>query len=126
MLEPVQQAKLMVAAFPFPLDTLAICSVIYSEEARSEQQVNGHVAFLSQLPHDSPFQALAPNRLNTQLGRQRSGKLPQESPFQAPASLNTQLGRQRSAQLPQDTSFGALAPASLDPELGRQRSAQLP
>ena len=55
----------MVACFPFALDTLAICSAINNYEARPHHRVMGDVAFLAQLPQDSPFQSLAPNSLNT-------------------------------------------------------------
>ena len=65
MLEPVQQAKLMVASFPFALDTLAICSLIADEE-NSLTMLNGGLALLSQLPSDSPFRALTPNSAQLQ------------------------------------------------------------
>ena len=65
VLEPVQQAKLMVAAFPFALDSLAICSLIFDEE-NSLGMLKGNMALLRQLPSDSPFQALTPNSAPTQ------------------------------------------------------------
>lgn len=60
VLEPVQQAKLMVTSFPFALDTLAICSLI-ANERDSLSMLNGNLALISQLPSDSPFRALTPN-----------------------------------------------------------------
>lgn len=56
VLEPVQQAKLMVASHPFALDTLAICSAIGSQE---EEPISTCSAFMSQLPCNSAFQSLA-------------------------------------------------------------------
>lgn len=62
VLEPVQQARLMVAAYPFALDLLAICSII-ADSGHSLGMLNGSLALLSQLPQDSPFQALTPNQV---------------------------------------------------------------
>ena len=61
VLEPVQQARLMVASYPFALDLLAICSII-AETSSSLGMLNNSLALLSQLPQDSPFQALTPNQ----------------------------------------------------------------
>lgn len=61
VLEPVQQAKLMVAAHPFALDLLAICSIV-AENSSSFSVLSNSLALLSQLPQDSPFQALTPNK----------------------------------------------------------------
>ncbi len=60
VLEPVQQARLMVASYPFALDLLAVCSIVADTE-RHSGMLNGNQRLLSQLPQDSPFQALTPN-----------------------------------------------------------------
>lgn len=63
VLEPVQQAKLIVASHPFALDLLAICSVI-AIQGGSLGMLNSNLALLSQLPPDSPFHALTLSRAN--------------------------------------------------------------
>lgn len=50
----------MVASYPFALDNLAICSLV-SESSQSMEMLSNSLALLSQLPQDSPFQALTPN-----------------------------------------------------------------
>lgn len=60
VLEPVQQAKLMVAAYPLALDLLAICSTIKGS-GNNFGATGNSLALLSQLPPDSPFQALGPH-----------------------------------------------------------------
>ncbi len=65
VLEPVQQARLMVASYPFALDLLAVCSIVADAE-RHSGMLNGNQRLLSQLPQDSPFQALTPNHATQQ------------------------------------------------------------
>ena len=50
----------MVASYPFALDLLAVCSIVADAE-RHSGMLSGNQQLLSQLPHDSPFQALTPN-----------------------------------------------------------------
>lgn len=52
----------MVASYPFALDLLAVCSIVADAERHSHSgMLNGNQQLLSQLPQDSPFQALTPN-----------------------------------------------------------------
>lgn len=57
----MQKARLIVAAYPFALDNLAICSLV-SESSQSLGMLNNSLALLSQLPQDSPFQTLTPSQ----------------------------------------------------------------
>ena len=64
ILTPLQQAKMQVASYPWPTDSLAICGIV-AEETRLAGQ-GGQVpvqedfmALLTGLPDKSPFRALA-------------------------------------------------------------------
>ena len=63
ILTPLQQARMQVAAYPWPTDSLAICSIVAEETGQAGQLAqpgqDDFMALLTGLPDRSPFRALA-------------------------------------------------------------------
>ena len=63
ILTPLQQARMQVAAYPWPTDSLAICSIVAVETGQAAQIAepgqDDFMALLMGLPNRSPFRALA-------------------------------------------------------------------
>ena len=63
ILTPLQQARMQVAAYPWPTDSLAICSIVAVETGQAAQHAepgqDDFMALLMGLPDRSPFRALA-------------------------------------------------------------------
>lgn len=64
ILTPLQQARMQVASYPWPTDSLAICNIVAEESSHMGQGGQQHgqadfMALLTGLPDRSPFRALA-------------------------------------------------------------------
>ena len=64
ILTPLQQARMQVAAYPWPTDSLAICGIVAAETGLAGQDwpvpvQDDFMALLTGLPDKSPFRALA-------------------------------------------------------------------
>ncbi len=69
ILQPLQQARMQVASYPWPVDSLAICGLIAAErqareaggssEEGAQQMEADYSSLLTGLPEKSPFRMLA-------------------------------------------------------------------
>lgn len=67
VLKPLQQARMQVASYPWPVDSLAICGLIATElQSRHGQSAEAvqhmqsdYLSLLTGLPEKSPFRMLA-------------------------------------------------------------------
>ncbi len=69
VLKPLQQARMHVAAYPWPADTLALCALIaadachgnphHASDARAQSMQGDFASLLMGLPERSPFRMLA-------------------------------------------------------------------
>ena len=64
ILTPLQQARMQVAAYPWPPDSLAICGIVAEQtgqigQGRQQPGQADFMALLTGLPDSSPFRALA-------------------------------------------------------------------
>jgi hypothetical protein len=63
VLTPLQQARIQVASYPWPTDSLAICALIAHDMgdrgAQAQDMQVDYTTLLTGLPEKSPFRALA-------------------------------------------------------------------